>query len=94
MNLDPARTATQKRTVYWRSTQIFTMLLLLAWFLVTFGVIFFARTLSEVTLFGWTFSYYMAAQGTLFIYLIIVAAYAWCMPKFEKNLKGKDANDE
>lgn len=66
------------------------MLLLCIWFATTFGVIFFARQLSELRLFGWTFSYYMAAQGTLFIYLMIVALYAWRMPKLDRTLDDED----
>jgi putative solute:sodium symporter small subunit len=92
MTLDPIKNTTQNRAAYWRSTRRFTMLLLCIWFLATFGVIFFARPLSELRLFGWTFSYYMAAQGTLFIYLMIVALYAWRMPKLDRKLNDEDAH--
>ncbi len=68
-----------------------TMALLSIWFVVTFSVIFFARELSEITLFGASFSYYMAAQGTIFIYVLLVGLYAWRMPRLDKMLK--DAGD-
>jgi putative solute:sodium symporter small subunit len=94
MKPDPAKETSQKRAAHWRSNRRLTMLLLSVWFLVTFGVIFFARSLSEFSLFGWTFSYYMAAQGTLFIYVIIVGLYAWRMQKLDQQLKGGDGNDQ
>jgi putative solute:sodium symporter small subunit len=94
MKPDPAKNTSQKLAVHWRSNRRLTMLLLSVWFLVTFGVIFFARSLSEFSLFGWTFSYYMAAQGTLFIYVIIVGLYAWRMQKLDEQLKGGDGNDQ
>jgi putative solute:sodium symporter small subunit len=92
--MDTAKTPAQRLAVYWRRTRHFTMLLLAIWFLVTFGVIFFARSLSEFSLFGWTFSYYMAAQGTLFIYVIIVGLYAWCMPTLDREFRGEDCDEK
>jgi putative solute:sodium symporter small subunit len=78
---------------YWRGTRRLTALLLSIWFLSTFGVIFFARSLSELTLFGWTFSYYMAAQGILLIYVLIVGAYAWRMSYLDRQLRGGNRDD-
>ncbi len=50
--------------------------LLLAWFLGSFGVVFFAHDLRQV-LAGWPVSYWFAAQGSLLIFILIVAVYAW-----------------
>jgi len=50
--------------------------LLLVWFLGSFGVVFFARDLQQ-TLVGWPISYWFAAQGSLLIFILIVAVYAW-----------------
>jgi putative solute:sodium symporter small subunit len=79
------------RKAYWVRTRRLTFVLLSIWFTVTFSVIFFARELSEISLFGWSFSYYMAAQGMLFIYVLLVGLYAWYMPRLDKMLK--DASD-
>jgi putative solute:sodium symporter small subunit len=89
---DPTTAGAQDRAIYWRRTQRFTMLLLCVWFGVTFGVIFFARSLANFTPFGWSLSYYMAAQGTIFIYVIIVGIYAWVMPRLDRSLNGEDAD--
>jgi putative solute:sodium symporter small subunit len=94
MKPDPAKPASLDLATYWRRTRRITVLLLCIWFLVTFGVIFFARALSELTLFGWSFPYYMAAQGTLFIYVIIVGFYAWRMPKLDRQFKQGAGDDE
>lgn len=75
---------------YWRRTRNFTLQLLLAWFISTFTIIFFARELSNFTVFGWPFSFYMAAQGTTLIYVIIVGIYAWRMQRLDKTLKSDD----
>jgi len=70
---------------HWRRTKKLTFSLLLIWALATFLVIFFARELSSMTLFGWPLSFYMAAQGLVVIYLIIVAVYTWQMQRFDRE---------
>lgn len=85
---DPAKptSATQiKQTAYWRCTRRLTVKLLVAWFAVTLCTIFFARELSTVSVFGWPLSFYMAAQGTTLVYLIIVGVYARRMRQLEKT---------
>ena len=74
---------------YWRRSRRLSLQLLLVWFLATFFIIFFARELSDFTVFGWPFSFYMAAQGTTLIYVLIVGIYAWCMRRLDKSFKGE-----
>jgi putative solute:sodium symporter small subunit len=78
-----------RQTAYWRRTRQLTIKLLGVWFAVTLGTIFFARELSDVTFFGWPFSFYMAAQGTTLVYLIIVGIYAWRMRQLEQTFQGE-----
>jgi putative solute:sodium symporter small subunit len=63
------------RQRYWRQTRRLTAVLLLVWFVVTFVAAYHARTLTFSFL-GWPFSFYMAAQGSLLVYLFIVFFYA------------------
>jgi putative solute:sodium symporter small subunit len=52
--------------------------LLAVWALVSFGACYFARDLQ----FGvghWQFSYWMAAQGALLAFIVIVVVYTWAM---------------
>lgn len=80
------------QTEYWRRTRRLSLQLLVVWFLTTFLIIFFARELSNFTVFGWPFSFYMAAQGTTLIYVLIVGIYAWRMRRLDKSFKGEDTN--
>lgn len=75
-------------STHWDSTKRLTRILLLIWFFITFLTIFFARELSNVTLFGWPLSFYMVAQGAPLIYVMIVAVYAWRMRRLDKKFKG------
>lgn len=68
---------------YWRKTLVLTGWLLSLWFGVTFGVAFFARELS-FSFFGWPFSFWVGAQGSLVVYVLIVAVYARAMGKLDE----------
>ena len=81
----------QRRAALWRRTRRLTMTLLAVWFGVTFAAIFFARELAGLTLFGWSVSFYMAAQGALLIYLAIVGIYALAMRVLEARI-GNDSH--
>jgi len=82
------------RVLHWRRTRRLTFALLSIWLVVTFGPVFFARSLSDLDFFGWSFSYYMAAQGTIVIYVLLVAVYAWRMSALDKMLTEADGNGE
>ncbi len=63
------------KPLHWRKNLHLTRWLLAAWFVVSFGVTFFARDL-DFKWFGWPFSFWMAAQGSLIVYVLIVWWYA------------------
>ena len=73
----------QRRAVYWRKNLRLTGGLTLVWFVVTFGVAFFARELN-FRFFGWPFSFWVAAQGALVVYGLIVVFYAWAMRRLDR----------
>ena len=84
MEAHPSPSSQDSRVIYWQRVRRLTLQLLLIWFAVTFFVIFFARELSVFTLFGWPLSFYMAAQGILLVYLLIVAFYVWSMKRLDR----------
>ena len=69
---------------YWQKNLRITGILLFIWFVVTFGVGFFARDLS-FTFFGWPFSFWVGAQGALVVYVLIIAFYASYMNKLDQE---------
>lgn len=68
---------------YWRRVRKLTLALLLLWFAITFGVVFFARELAGVVVLGWPVPFYMASQGTMLVYLLIIGIYALAMKKID-----------
>jgi putative solute:sodium symporter small subunit len=83
---------THRHKEYWKKTLIITALLLMVWFIVTFVVSYLARDLS-FNFFGWPFSFYMGAQGTLIIYCIMIWFYASYMARLDKEY-GVDEDDD
>jgi putative solute:sodium symporter small subunit len=70
------------RRAYWRKSFRLTGMLMLLWFGVTFGVSYYARELS-FDFFGWPFSFWMAAQGSPLVYVVIIALYARYMERLD-----------
>jgi putative solute:sodium symporter small subunit len=67
---------------YWLCNKRLTAALLLLWAVVTFGASYFASSL-RFKIFGWPFSFWVAAQGALLIYLAVVGFYGWYMNRLE-----------
>jgi putative solute:sodium symporter small subunit len=66
----------------WRQSQRVTALLLLIWFLVSFGIPYFARELNG-SMWGWPFSFWVGAEGALIVYLVLVWVYAVVMHRLD-----------
>ena len=67
---------TAKHQEYWSKNLTITAILLAIWFVVTFVIGYFARELSSITILGFPFPFYMGAQGSLIIYVLIIWFYA------------------
>ena len=74
---------TERHKQYWHKNLVVTTILLGVWFVVTFIEIWFARDLNTMTLLGFPLGFYMSAQGSLAIYVIIIGIYAWYMRKLD-----------
>lgn len=73
----------QSRAGYWRETKRLTLLLLAIWLGLTFGVAWFANDLNEISFIGFPFGFYMGAQGSLILYLLLIWIYNRCMKKLD-----------
>ncbi len=75
---------TDKHREYWSKNLRITAVLLTIWFIVTFVMGYFARELS-FNFFGWPFSFFMSAFGSLVIYVLLIGIYASYMGKLDKE---------
>jgi putative solute:sodium symporter small subunit len=82
----PPSRAALARARHWRRTRALTAALLLAWFGVGFGVSWFARDL-DFDFFGWPFSFWVAAQGGVIVFVVLLAIYARRMARIDRALE-------
>ena len=74
----------EKHQEYWSKNLKITGVLLAIWFVVTFVMVYFARELS-FNFFGWPFSFWMGAQGSLVVYVAIIWYYQHYMNKLDNE---------
>ncbi|OEF95861.1 DUF4212 domain-containing protein [Desulfuribacillus alkaliarsenatis] len=55
------------------------------WFIVSFGVVMFAQPLSNFTVNGMPFHYFMGAQGSLIVFIILLFVNAIQSDKIDKE---------
>ena len=73
------------RQDYWQRTRRLTFALLGFWLCVTFGSTWFARDINQIVILGFPLGFYMAAQGALIIFLVIVLIYDRWMIRLERR---------
>jgi len=78
---------------YWRRNLNITAILLAVWFVVTFIVSFFARDLN-FNFFGWPFSFWVGAQGSLVVYMLIIWFYARYMNNMDIEYGVEEEDEE
>jgi len=76
---------TEKMREYWRRNMIVTTWIMVIWFVVTFVAAFFATGLNSFTFIRFPFGFYMAAQGSLIVYVVLIFFYAWKMNKLDRE---------
>ena len=69
---------------YWQKNLRVTAILMAIWFVVTFVAGYFARDLN-FNFFGWPFSFWVASQGALVVYVLIIWYYASYMNKLDRE---------
>lgn len=74
-----------KQKQYWRKTLRLTAALLVLWFLVSFVFVYFALPISAYTIpvLDFPAAYYIAAQGALIVYVLILYVYARRMRAYD-----------
>jgi len=71
---------------YWRYNVKLTTILLVIWFVVTYLISgLWASWLNQYSVLGFPMGYYMAAQGSLAIFVFEIAVYAYLMNRKDEE---------
>ncbi len=61
---------------YWSRTSGLMWTVLAIWFVFSFAIHFFVRSLNEIVIAGFPLGFYMAAQGSLIAFVVLIFWYA------------------
>ena len=76
----------EQRQAYWRRNLRLMAVLLSIWAFVSFGCgILFVDFLNKVSFLGVPLGFWFAQQGSIVIFVILIAVYVWRMDKLDKE---------
>ena len=61
---------------YWAKTKNLMIITLVIWAIFGFGIHIFAPALNEIVIYGFPLGFYMAAQGSLIIFVLLIFWFA------------------
>ena len=73
------------RSVHWQRTKKLMTITLVIWFVFSFLVHWFAAALNSITFMGFPLGFYMAAQGSLFIFVVLIFWFARAQDKIDRE---------
>jgi putative solute:sodium symporter small subunit len=85
---------TEQHREFWSKNLRITAILLFIWFVATFVVGWYARELNELSILGFPLGFYMAAQGSLIIYVVLIWVYAIYMNKMDRQYGVHEGEDD
>lgn len=78
------------RTVFWTRTKHITAALLAVWLVVNLALPWFARDLHTLSVAGFPLGFWLAAEGALLVYLLIIVVYVVAMDRLEAAFLASD----
>ncbi len=84
------------RTRYWRKNLMWLGALLLVWFLVSYGCgVLWVDALDKIKIPGTGFKlgFWFAQQGSIYVFVILIAIYVVVMNKLDRELLGGQEGD-
>ena len=80
---------------YWRANLRLMGVLLVIWFVVSFGFgILLVDWLNQFRFFGFKFGFWWAQQGSIYVFVILIFVYAHRMKKIDREHGVSDEDDQ
>lgn len=84
----------ERRKAYWRANLRILAILMSIWFTVSFGCgILFVDQLNQIKLGGFQFGFWMAQQGSIYVFLVLIFVYVRFMNKLDRKFRFEEEND-
>jgi len=82
-----------QRTAHWQKTRTLMIIHLSIWFVFAFLVHWFAKELNNANFIGFPLGYYMAAQGSLFAFVIQLFVFVKQQDKIDRDFGMAEEDD-
>ncbi len=84
----------ERRKAYWRANLRILAILMSIWFVVSFGCgILFVEPLNEIKLGGFRFGFWMAQQGSIYVFVVLIFVYVRLMNKLDRKFRFEEENE-
>ncbi len=78
----------EKRADYWKSNLRLLTILLIIWFVVSYGFgIILVEPLNTIMLGGYPLGFWFAQQGSIYVFLVLIFVYAISMNRLDKKFE-------
>ena len=85
----------KKNKEYWNSNLKIVSVLLVIWFLVSFGFgILFSDFLDQIKIGGFKLGFWVAQQGSIYIFVVLIFAYVYLMQKLDETISEEEDSDQ
>jgi len=82
----------ERRKAYWRANLRILTILMSIWFVVSFGCgILFVEPLNQIKLGGFKFGFWMAQQGSIYVFVALIFVYVRQMNKLDREFNFQDS---
>jgi putative solute:sodium symporter small subunit len=82
----------QRRKAYWQANLRILAILMTIWFIVSFGCgILFVEPLNQFKLGGFKFGFWMAQQGSIYVFVVLIFVYVRLMNKLDREFNFDDS---
>ena len=82
----------ERRKAYWRANLRILAILMSIWFVVSFGCgILFVEPLNQIKLGGFKFGFWMAQQGSIYVFVALIFVYVKQMNKPDRKFNFQDS---
>ena len=79
---------------YWRKNITCVLGLLAVWFVVSYGCgILFVEELNRITFAGFRLGFWMAQQGSIYVFVVLIFVYVRLMNRLDREYAGGKEND-
>ena len=82
----------ERRKAYWRANLRILAILMSIWFVVSFGCgILFVEPLNQFKLGGFKLGFWMAQQGSIYVFVALIFVYVQQMNKLDRKFNFQDS---